>query len=168
MGKQALLSLYSMNWNICLSYCHYISSHMHTNYGVTAVKMSKIHPCQILFVLMMVGGRGIFGLLWTTQGCWYSMWQGTHASSTFHASHSPDAGHPSVRQPSSQRRFVRSHNLPAKKKGRRRRWSGPGEGSPPPPSSLSCLSLCSYLGCLHPLPLQLLAWWCIETPSWQR
>lgn len=45
-----------MNWNICLSYCHYISSHMHTNYGVTAVKMSKIHPCQILFVLMMVGG----------------------------------------------------------------------------------------------------------------
>lgn len=52
-----------MNWNICLSYCHYISSHMHTNYGVTAVKMSKIHPCQILFVLMMVGGSGIFGLL---------------------------------------------------------------------------------------------------------
>lgn len=56
------------------------------------------------------------------------MWQtpGTHASSTFHAAHSADAG----LLPSSQHPFVRPHNLPAK--WRRRRWSHPWEGSAAP------------------------------------
>lgn len=112
--------------------------------------MCKIHPCQILFRVMGVGG--IFGPLWATQGCWYSMWQtpGTHASSTFHASHSLDAGHPLVHQPSSQCPFVRPHNLPVKKETTQ---VVPSQGrltSPSIPSILSLLVLLPWLSSTSP------------------
>lgn len=114
------------------------------------------------------------------RGWWYSMWQtpGTHASSTFHAAHSLDAGLPPVPLPSSQHRFVCPHNLPAKEgdaggpipaKARL-----PSLPHPLHPLSLFCaLTLCSvlaslYPGCLHPLPLQPTAWRHKETPPWQR
>lgn len=35
---------------------------MHTNYGVTAAKMSKTPPCQMVFVLMVVVGGGAWHL----------------------------------------------------------------------------------------------------------
>lgn len=49
-------------------------------------------------------------------GCWYSMWQtpGTHASSTFHAAHSPDAGLPRCPCPPPGTALCALHNLPAK------------------------------------------------------
>lgn len=61
--KRHLPSLYSMNWKICLIHYHYISSHINANYSVTVVNMSKIHPCQILFRLMMKVGVA-------SLGCW--------------------------------------------------------------------------------------------------
>lgn len=157
--KQALLSLYSMNWKICLIHYHYISSHIITNYSVTLVNMSTIHPCQKLFRLMMkvgVASLGCCGLLRVA---------GTVCGRPLAHMPAPlstlltllTLATPWCTSPPPLCCFVRPHNLPSKKR-RRRRWSRPRIGSPPPPSSLSCLCLCSYLGCLHPLPLQSLAW----------
>lgn len=46
--KQALLSLHSMNWKICLIHYHYISSHINTNYSVTLVNMKYTHVRKCL------------------------------------------------------------------------------------------------------------------------
>lgn len=120
----------------------------------------------------MGGGCGEGGGGW-----WYSMWQtpGTHASSTFHAAHSPDAGLPQCPCPPPATALCARI---ISQQRRRRRWSHPSEGSHPllPPSilylSLFSLTLSLLLslhpGCLHPLPLQSLAWRYKETPPWQR
>lgn len=73
-------------------------------------------------------------------GCWYSMWQtpGTHASSTFHAAHSPDAGLP--RCPCPPPSTALCARIISQQR-RRRRWSHPSEGSLfLSPSACSCLS----------------------------
>lgn len=134
---------------------------MHTNYGVTAVKMTKIRPCQILFGLMMVGGWvGVASLgcceLLRVAGtvCGRPLAHMPAPLSTLLTLQTP-ATPRCASPPPSAALYAR---IISQQKGRRRRWSGPGDGSPPPPSSPSCLFLCSYLGCLHPLPLQLLAW----------
>lgn len=82
---------------------------------------------------------GSCGDVWRVVEWWYSMWQtpGTHASSTFHAAQSPDAG---LACPSPPPRTALCARIISKQWGRRR-WSHPREGSPPPPSSISlCLS----------------------------
>lgn len=91
-------------------------------------------------------------------GWWYSMWQtpGTHASSTFHAAHSPDAGLP--RCPCPPPGAALCARIISQQR-RRRRWSHPSEGSPPPPSSSISLflspSACSCLSTLAAFILSL-------------
>lgn len=91
---------------------------------------------------------------------WYSMWQtpGKHASSTFHAAHSPDAGLPWCPCPlPSTALCARIISL----QRRRRRWSHPSEGSvlhPHHPLSLFFLSpsACSRLTTLAACILSLI------------
>lgn len=76
------------------------------------------------------------------------MWQppGTHASSTFHAAHSPDAGLPQCPCPPSS--IALCARIISQQR-RRRRWSHPSEGSLPPSPSILYLSfsltLCLFL-----------------------
>lgn len=96
--------------------------------------------------------------VWRAVGWWYSMWQtpGTHASSTFHAAHSPDAGLP--RCPCPPPGAALCARIISQQR-RRRRWSHPSEGSPPPPSSSISLflspSACSCLSTLAAFILSL-------------
>jgi len=79
-------------------------------------------------------------------GCWYSLWQtpGTHASYTFHAAHSPNAGLP--RYPCPPPSTALCARIISQQR-RRRRWSYPCEGSLfLSPSACSCL--CSLAACI--------------------
>lgn len=93
---------------------------------------------------------GSRGEVWRVAGWWYSMWQtpGTHASSTFHAAHSPDAGLP--RCPCPPPSTALCARIISQQR-RRRRWSHPSEGSPPPPSSISLFLSPSACSCLSAL-----------------
>lgn len=85
------------------------------------------------------------------------MWQtpGTHATSTFHAAHSPDARIP--RRPCSPSGTALCTRIISQQR-RRRRWSHPSGGLPPPPpphpssitllSSTCCLFLCLLAACI--------------------
>lgn len=94
------------------------------------------------------------------------MWQtpGTHASSTFHAAHSPDAGLP--RCPCPPPNIALCAHIISQQR-RRRRWSHPSEDSPPPPSSISLFSLtlsaCSCLSTLTACILSLFSPRCGDT-----
>lgn len=157
-----------MNRKICLIHYHYISSHMNTNYSGTVVNMSKIHPCQILFRLMMKVGVASLGscelLRVADTVCGRPLAHMPAPLSTLLTL--PTLATPWCTSPPPSAALCT--RIIFQQKRRRRRWSRRREGSPPPPSCLSCLFLCSYLGCLHPLCLQSLAWWYKETPSWQR
>lgn len=129
---------------------------MHPDYGVTGVKMSKRHPCQMLCVLMIGGGAVVnSGLRVAGTVCGRPLAHMPAPLSTLLTLKTPAT--PRCASPLSSTALYARIICPQKEE-RRRRWSGPGEGSPPPPSSLSCLSLCFYPGCLHPLSLQALAW----------
>lgn len=92
---------------------------------------------------------------------WYSMWQtpGTHATSTFHAAHSLDAGLPQCPcLPPSTALCARIIS----QQRRRCRWSHPSEGSPPPLSPITLfpsLPACSCLSTLAACILSLFSPW---------
>lgn len=84
---------------------------------------------------------------------WYSMWQtpGTHATSTFHAAHSPDAALTPCPCPPLGTALC-AHIISEQR--RRHRWSHLSEGSAPPSalyhafSLAGCLFLCLLAACI--------------------
>lgn len=133
-----------MNWKICLIHYHYISSHINTDYSATVVNMSKIHPCQKLFRLMMevgVASVGCCGLLRVAGTvCGRSLAHMPAPLSTLLTL--PTLATPWCTSPPPLCCFVHPHNLPAKKETTQ---VVPSQDRLTSPSILSILPLLVFL-----------------------